>query len=63
MVALHYKNSDEVTFGSKCVTRSQMDYFGKGLWVHSWLWYRKRKKRLKDFLELLFINNIYMKQT
>jgi hypothetical protein len=27
------------------------------------LGYQKRKKRLKDFLELFFTNYIYMKQT
>jgi hypothetical protein len=31
-------------------------------WVHSWLGYQKKEKKLKDFLELLFTNNIYMKQ-
>jgi hypothetical protein len=32
-------------------------------WVHSWLGYQKRKKRLKDFFDLLCTNEMYMKQT
>jgi hypothetical protein len=31
--------------------------------VHSQLGHQKMKKGLKDFLELLFTHNIYMKQT
>jgi len=30
--------------------------------IHGW-GTKKRKKELKDFLELIFTNNIYMKQT
>jgi hypothetical protein len=45
VVALHYRNNDKFTFGSKCVTRSQMDYFGKGLWVHSWVRVPKQEKK------------------
>jgi hypothetical protein len=33
-----------------------------GPWLHSRLGYQKRKKWLKDFLELHLTNNIYMKQ-
>ncbi len=41
-------------------------FFFNGQWdiesIHSW-GTKKRKKGLEDFLKLLFINNIYTKQT
>ncbi len=54
------KNNPHFLYSPKC---SLKHGFSANLWGPFTFGVLKRKKKLKDFLELPFINNIYMKQT